>query len=513
MGQVAFNNMPGSIRAPLFYAEVNAGIPPYSGISRTLLIGRKLSSGFAVSAKPVNCGGTDPNALFGSGSMLADMLVEARWRNPTGEIWALPVADPSGGAAGTGTFTVTGTATSPGVLTRYVAGRRFDIPVAVGDTGAMVAANMATAFNRGYVARNRRMLLPVTAAALTNVATLTAVHTGTESANILLEAGLDGDEDEVPGITVAIAPMSGGTGVIDLAAALALLGSVAFEWIGSPYNTVSQLNAAQSFLSDGGTGRWSPTIGLNGHHITYNDGNLSAQTSFGSIRNDRHATLLGTFGYSTPPWVFVAALAGVIGFSKDMGRSLTEAIEIARPLQTISLDGLRGPGDATKRWALPDRESLYRNGISALTFSPDGTPVIDRVLTTYQTNLYGVPDITFLGIETMAISSYVKSYLKQIITSTYPRHVLRDDNPNGIQGVATVDQIRATIIHGYTQLCNIAGVVENVALFAKYLIVERSSDPNRVNAYLPIDVANQLVVFAANLTIFPQFDEATVALQ
>ena len=41
-GQVAFNNMPADIRTPLFFAEVNAGVPPYSGISSTLLFCRKL---------------------------------------------------------------------------------------------------------------------------------------------------------------------------------------------------------------------------------------------------------------------------------------------------------------------------------------------------------------------------------------------------------------------------------------------------------------------------------------
>ena len=69
------------------------------------------------------------------------------------------------------------------------------------------------------------------------------------------------------------------------------------------------------------------------------------------------------------------------------------------------------------------------------------------------------------------------------------------------------------MIHAYTQLSNIAGVVENPTLFAQYLTVERDTDPNRLNAYLPIDVANQLVVFAANLTIFPQFDPSTISLQ
>ena len=512
MGQVAFNNMPGTIRAPLFYAEVNAGIPAYSGVSKTILLGRKLTAGSAILGKAVNCGGTDPNALFGAGSMLADMLIEARWRNPTGEIWAFPVTDPSG-AAGTATFTFTGTATAAGTLSRFVAGIRYNVPVAAGDTPTVIAANFVSIFNKGYVARNRRMMPVANAASAAGVATLTANHVGVESVAILLEAGLDGDEVEVPGVTVTIAQMSGGTGVVDIAAALAALGSAPFDWYGSPYGSSSQLSASRSFLSDAGSGRWSPTVGLDGHYITTNEGNLSAQTSFGSALNDRHASLLGTYSYSTPNWIYAAALAGVIGFSKDLGRSLTEAIEIARPLQTIQLDGLRGPADVTKRWALSDRESLYRNGISAVTFAPDGTPVIDRVLTTYQTNPYNVADITFLGIETIAISAYVKRYLKQVVTSTYPRHVLRDDNPLGIQGVVTTDQIKATIIHAYTALCNIAGVVENIELFAKYLIVERAADPNRVNVYLPVDVANQLVVFAANITIFPQLTEGVASLQ
>ena len=41
------------------------------------------------------------------------------------------------------------------------------------------------------------------------------------------------------------------------------------------------------------------------------------------------------------------------------------------------------------------------------------------------------------------------------------------------------------------------GLVENAALFAKYLIVERdASNPNRVNVLLPPDLVNQLRVFA-----------------
>ena len=306
--------------------------------------------------------------------------------------------------------------------------------------------------------------------------------------------------------------MSGGAGDVDVAAALAALGSMPFDWIVSPYNTTTQLGIARNFLSDAGSGRWSPTIGLDGHYITANDGNLAAQTALGGQLNDRHTTVLGTNAYPAPLWCWLGALGGVIGFSKNLGAALTEAIEIARPMQTLQLQGLRPPKDASSQWGLADRQALYTCGISALTFGPDGTPTIDRVLTTYQTNQWGVADITFLGIETIAIAAYVKRYLKLLVTSTYPRCVLREDNPNGIQGVATADGIRATIVHGYTDLDQTAGVVENTALFAQYLIVERSSDPNRVNAYLPIDVANQFIVFAGNLTIFPQLNANIASL-
>ena len=510
---VAFNNMPGVIRAPLFYAEVNAGVSPYSGISRTILIGRILAGGTAKPGKLIDIGSSDPNGLFGPGSMLADMALFARNFNTTGAVLALPVADPVGGTAGAGSFTISGPATSPGTLTRYVAGERYDTPVANGDTAVTIATNMAAMINAGYVKYNRRMLPPVIAAGAGGVVTTTARHTGTESAMIKLEAGLDGDEVDPAGVSVAISAMTAGTGIVDLAAALSFMGAQPGDWFCGPYNSVTQLNAARDFFSDAGFGRWSPTVGLDGHYITANDGNLAAQTAFGATRNDRHASVLATNSYSHPLWSFVAALTGVVGFSKDLGRSLTEAVEIARPLQTIQLAGLRGPADPTLAWALPDRASLYNAGLSALTFANDGTPVIDRVLTTYQTNSFGVQDQTFLGIETMAISAYVKRYIKQVVTQTYPRCVLRDDNPSGLQGVVTANQAKATMIHAYTQLSNIGGVVENATLFAKYLIVERSSDPNRLNAYLPIDVANQLVVFAANLTIFPQFDESTIALQ
>lgn len=514
-GLVAFNNMPGDIRVPLFYAEINAGTPPYSGSSATLLVGRKLSAGSATVGVPVNIGSASPNALFGAGSMLADMALYARWHNPTGLIFALPVADPGGAVAATGKLSFSGTATASGTLVRYIAGERYEVGVAVGDTAVVVAAAMVAKVNKGYTRFNRAMSAPVTATVDgTNAyqCDLAANHAGTEGNGIRIEAGLDGNETDPAGITTTITAMASGSGAVDIAAALANLGSQQFDWVvAGGYCTTTQLNAARDFFSDAGSGRWSPTVGLDGHYIVANDGNLSSQTTLGAARNDRHASILGTHNYPHPLWTWAAALGGVVGFSKNLGRALTEAVEIARPLQTLALQGLRPPKALGDQWGLADRDSLYRNGIGAVTFGADGLAHIDRIVTSYLTNLWAQPDITFLDIETIAIAAYVKRYIKLIITSTYPRHVLRDDNPRGLQGVATPEQIRATIIHAYTDLSETAGIVEKPRLFAKYLIVERSSDPNRVNAYLPVDVANQLRVFAANITIFAELNDAVAS--
>jgi len=512
---VAFNNMPGDIRVPLFYAEVNAGVPPYSGTSRLVLLGRKTAGGSATSMVPRNLGSADPNALFGAGSMLALMAAAARWHNPVGEIWVLPVADPSGTPeAASGSIAITGTAIASGTLVRYIAGERVQVTVAAGDTATVVGAALAAAVGKGFTRYGRTLGHPVTAANNAGTVTLTARHAGTEGNSIRIEAGLDGDEVDPPGLTVAIASptLTGGTGDVDMAAALAALGAEPFDWIAGPYASTAQLDAVRDFLSDSGSGRWSPTVGLDGHYLTYLDGNLSTLTAFGSGRNDRHVTIKGGLNSPTAPWQHAAVDGAITAFSKNLGRSIAEAVEIARPLHTLVKQGVRPPKASADQWKLADRDALYRNGIAADVVRADGQVAIERMVTTYRTNDWGQSDITFLDIETLAIAAYVKRYIKTRITSLYPRHVLKDENPTSQQGIVTPKQLRAAIIHAYGELYD-AGLVEKPDLFAQYLIVERSADPNRVNAYLPIDVANQFRVFAANITIFPELNDQIAALQ
>lgn len=108
MAGVLFNNIPGNIRPPFFYAEFQPGGTPYQSNARLLLVGQKLSTGVATAAQPVLVTDGAIDALFGLGSMLSAMCKRARINAPIQEIWALPLDDDAAGVKASGTITVSG---------------------------------------------------------------------------------------------------------------------------------------------------------------------------------------------------------------------------------------------------------------------------------------------------------------------------------------------------------------------------------------------------------------------
>lgn len=506
IGAVEFNNTPADVLVPTFMVEFNAGPPNYSGTSRQMILGRALAgSPAAVAGVPINVGSGNPNAIAGLGSMGAEQILYARRRNPLGEMYFLDVGAPSGSpGASVGGVTFTGTATSPGTITRYIGGERYDVNVATGDTGATIAAAFVARLAQGYTKFNIRMLPTVAAAVdgtVTSKVNLTARHVGTEANALRIEAGLDGDEQEVPGITVAITAMTGGTGDIDMAATLAKLGSQNADWLCGPYNTVSQLNAVRDFLADTGSGRSAPLVGLLGHYTSHTEGNLSTLTSFGSARNDRHTTLAGTYQWPQAPWCISAALGGEIAFLKNLGRALNVAVEIARPMQTRVLEGLRPPKDPNALFGLADRDSLLRNGISTFTVTADGQMACDRIVTGYRVNASGLSDRTWLDIEDIAIAAYCARYFRNKILGTYPRCAFMEDNPGNIPGVVTPVDLEDTCVHAATDL-HTAGVIRQLDLFIQNLRIFPDYANDRANYYLPITAAAQLRINAINQTSF-----------
>lgn len=137
-GSISFNSIPGSIRVPGSYVEIDnsralRGLTEWP--ARVALLGQKLAAGTAPSGVAVRV--TDAGqarTLFGRGSNLAHMF-EAWFRaNPATEVWGVPLDDNVGGAQATQTITVTGPATAAGAIALLIGGRRVEVAVTAGQS-------------------------------------------------------------------------------------------------------------------------------------------------------------------------------------------------------------------------------------------------------------------------------------------------------------------------------------------------------------------------------------------
>lgn len=489
---VLFNNIPGNILVPFFYAEINSGGTPYQNDPRVVLIGQKLAGGTATAGTVIGPiqNQAEADAFFGVGSMLSAMFTIARRNAPFQPLYALPLADPAGAAAaGSLTFTAPGIT---GAAILWALGRRIVFQVNASHTAAQVATNAAAAINAAN--------LPFTAAVDGTIpakVNVTARHAG--ALGNAQEVTFAKDESNVlTASNVTVVALTGGNGVPDLVAPLSSLGDQEYDFLAAPYSDTTSLNTVRDFLDDN-AGRWSPIQQLYGHYWSAQVGTLSGLVTFGDTRNDQHATVIGTQRSPTPEWEWAAALAA------KASAHLGDAPEVSRPLQTLTLDGVLPPRDRGVWWDIVDRQALYSDGIAGYKVRTDGLVAIDRVVTTYQKTAAGVSDGTFRDVETMYQLMFAVRYFKTAVSNRHSRQALADDNPFNLAEIATPKSIRNTLVHAYNDLVAL-GVLEKGDLFAQYVNVERDpNDANRVNAYLPVDVVNQLRVFAANMTAFLQY--------
>lgn len=489
---VLFDNIPGNVRVPFFYAEFRSGGTPYQNNARVLLIGQKLSGGTATAAHPIMVRESSAAGLGGVNSMLHRMDSIVRRNAPLGEVWWLPLADAGAGVAAAGKISVAAPSlTTPRVLTVYIAGRRVRIPVLTSHTRANIATNLEAEINATSG-------LPVSAAINgTNnyEVDLTARHKGTLGNQVTIELGLI-EEDGNLGYSgsecvLTLTQMANGAGDPDITAALANLGDeMEFDWIVCPYRDSTNLNALADYFSDV-SGSWSWYKQIYGHAISTHEGDVSTLQTFGLAQNRSHLSYFPTRKFLSPPEEVAASVGGRVL------KHLTSAPELSRPLQSLTLEGVRGPRLRADRLTKTDRQTLYYSGISGYYVDQSGAVRIDRLVTGYRVNAWGDNDATYLDVETMAQSMYGIRYIRQAVTNAHGRQALADSNPARLPHICTAEDVRNTMIHAYADLCAL-GVFEGLETFSRDVVVERDAvDHNRLNANLPLDHVNQLRIVAA----------------
>ncbi|EOG5364229.1 phage tail sheath subtilisin-like domain-containing protein [Cronobacter sakazakii] len=321
--------------------------------------------------------------------------------------------------------------------------------------------------------------------------TLTAKYSGEAGNQIPLMLNYYGaiSGEEIPdGLTVSLSAMQDGAGVVSLDNVIAAMGDEPFDFIGLPYNDAATLKQMGEEMNDS-SGRWSWSRQLYGHVYTAKIGPLTELVAFGEALNDPHLTIAGyePKTQTAPEELLASRLGRQAVFIRN---------DPARPTQTGEITGAL-PAPVGERFSMTERQSLLTHGIASSTVN-SGTLLIERDITTYQKNKFGVADNSYLDSETLHTSAYVLRKLKSVITTKYPRHKLANDGTRfgPGQAIVTPSVLRGEICAAYREM-ELAGIVENFDVFKKYLIVERNADdPNRVDVLFPPDYVNQLRVFA-----------------
>jgi phage tail sheath gpL-like len=480
---ISFNSIPIDIRTPGQYIEFDAsravqGLPAIA--HKILVLGQRLSTGSVAAGVPVRIlsAGQAEN-YFGRGSMLSAMLAALKAANTYTECWAVALDDNGAGVQASGTVTIGGTATEAGTLHVYIGGQAVQVAVASSAAAATVAAALAAAVQANTT-------LPVSAAAVGAVVTLTAKHKGEVGNYLDVRLNYYSGQRTPAGITAAIVAMSGGTANPAVSTAITAIGDEQYHTIVTPYSDASNLALVEALLA----ARFGPMVQKEGHAFTAAAGTHAAIGTLGDSRNSPHLTIMAAGKSPTPVYVWAAVAAAVDAYEPDP----------ARPRQTLLLPGVLPPAIADI-YTRDERNLHLYDGISTTLVDPGGQVLVERLITTYKTNAFGVGDVSYLDIETMRTIAYLRFSVRSRIALKFPRHKLANDGTRygPGQAIVTPNVIRAELVALFAQWEQ-AGLAEGMAQFKTDLIVERNAtDPNRVDAIIPPDVVNQFRVFAAQV--------------
>jgi phage tail sheath gpL-like len=502
---VSFNRIPDNTQVPLFYAEMdNSAANTASASGPSLLIGYALPEAEIPTNQLVIMPSADlAKKMCGRGSQLARMVAAYRAVDPFGELWVIAV--PDGGESASGTLTVSGTATAAGSVNLYVGTSRVQVTVATSDTGLSVAQALMGAINDNADLPVTAEYIPTSGGDTQGTISLVAVNGGAGGNDIPLVLNYYGTAsgEEVPaGLNVTVGAMQGGAGDPDITDVIAAMGDEPFDYIGLPFSDSASLQLMVTEMDDD-TGRWSYIRQLYGHAYTARRGSLSDLVEFGDTFNQQHLTVAGYEENIQTP------IDELVGYR--LGRdAVFLRNDPARPTQTGELNGAL-PAPTGQRFTMTEQQSLLTHGI-ATAYTEGGVLRIQRDITTYRKNAYGVTDNSYLDSETLHTSAYVLRRLKSVITSKYGRHKLANDGTRFGPGQAIVTPavIRGELCAIYRQMER-EGIVENFDLFQQYLVVERNADnPSRLDVLFPPDYVNQLRVFAVLNQFRLQYNEEAV---
>ncbi|MFT9448430.1 phage tail sheath subtilisin-like domain-containing protein [Gluconobacter japonicus] len=489
-----FQQIPGDWALPGSYTEIR-DVPDPNALTgmpvRAVLVGQVSGGAAAVNTVYRNVTAATAPGLFGVGTILTQAATAFSNERPDVALDVVGVAPAVGGVAAKGTITFTGTATSAGTGALMIGGQRFTFAVASGATASDAAAALLASLNTqaaGSAGTVLKTATGLTATASAGVVTLTAGETGDASGGSLEIRQTTRSADQVPGLTVATAAMSGGAGLPDITPALQALGETWYTDIVLAGHDQANISAAvlearrrNNAMVAKDARVWVGYTGSQGQIAA-----LAAQFS-----TAEELVLIGATAPYWSPWVLAAVCAA------QGAQSLNS--DPSRQLRGIALSGLSGLGpSAGNQFSPTQRNVLLGAGCTTLSIARDGTVTFERVVTARQTDpttgvASGVWDVML-----PAIGARVRYEWNSYVTANYYNAKLADDGSPlaNSPGVVTCRTLRASWV-AQCKLYELQGWIDDVAtLGPKAVFTRDATDRNRVNSTLPIKPMGSLIVLA-----------------
>lgn len=481
--------MSGSISIPNIPPSLNPGtslsVQPGSNTTvqnlQTLILGQMLPSGTGVPNESVFVSGVnDVVAAAGAGSMAHAMAIKIFATNPLATTYLTPLVDAPTAVKASGTVTITGTATSTGTVVLSVAENLFSVGVSVGDTALVIIAKL--------LATILTQVCFVTAAAVTNVITLTANNAGLVGNDMVIALNPGGSVagQVLPtGITVEIVGMSGGVVNPDITQALANLQDEPFDFIANAYGADLTATALIKEFLGATSGRWAPNRVICGRSYGAMPGTPSDILALVAEINDPHQTVIG-YESERPTW------SPMVAGELTAEAALSLSSDPSLPLQNIALN-LPSTSIAS-RFNYAIRNTLLNGGVTTMKAAPDGSPILERTMTTYLTNAAGLPDNSWQNVETDQTLSVVIRDLKTDSETTFARKKFAPAGsritPTPANNIVTTTTIKAHFVARYRYLETL-GYVVNSDEFATGIVVQQQGT-GIAAVYMPIQLMGQL---------------------
>jgi len=495
---ITFNNVPKNIRTPGVYGEVDPS-RALTGLAANphtvLILGQKIAAG-TVDADTLVAISKDglADGFFGPGAVLSRMCNAYKANNPYTEMYAMALSV-TGGVQASAAIDFSAAldgATFSGAEAMHIMfnGEGIDFNLTSGMSGGQIASLVASTIN-GVAYSGLPMTAAMSGIAVVSMGHLQfkAVCSGTLGNYLNIRHNYYAGESFPVSFSAALntVTFAAGTTDPDLGDAWTVIDGTRYNYIIQPYITAANLKEIEDELED----RFKPLEDLQGHGFTCVRGTQASCTTLGNSRNSPHNTIMGMYDSPNAPEEWAAALGGVCAFNLNQ--------DPARPLHTLKLKGILPP-PSENRFTRSERDILLFDGIATWITDKGGNVLIERAITSYQNNALGIPDPTYLDVQTLATLGELRDQYKIRMSSRFitPRFKLADDGFPVQPGsfVATPATVAQEIIALFTEL-RTAGLIENLDEFIDNLRVERDqTDRNRVNALLPPDLINQFNILA-----------------